>query len=351
MIRKGLLALVPLALACGGSDLVLPSSGVPAAITMVQGQRAVGSTRSRRSRIPSWSRWSILTGSPLAGQKVAFTPASDAAGARVTPDTATTGADGMAGARWVLGGSEGTQHVVAKVADDTAGNLEVQFTASADRGASANQPPTAMSDRYDTIEGFNHTLTVGASSGVLQNDLDPEGDLLTASMTSEPSHGNATLDPDGSFSYTPEASFFGDDRFTYRARDASGNSNTATVIISVAPVNDPPRFRDRGDESVKQNSGRQEISRWATGISPGADNEANQVLTFEVTNDNPQLFTSDGQPAVTREEKTRGTLTFEPAPGQTGFATVTVVLKDDGGTANGGSDTSVPHTFTITVRQ
>jgi hypothetical protein len=75
------------------------------------------------------------------------------------------------------------------------------------------------------------------------------------------------------------------------------------------------------------------------------------VLRFEVTNDNPQLFTVDGQPAVVREEATRGTLTFEPAPGQTGLATVTVVLKDDGGTANGGRDTSDPHSFTITVHQ
>jgi hypothetical protein len=44
-----------------------------------------------------------------------------------------------------------------------------------------------------------------------------------------------------------------------------------------------------------------------------------------------------------------GTLTFAPAADANGTATVTVTATDDGGTANGGSDTSAPQTFTITV--
>src|SRR5262249_30976463 len=44
-----------------------------------------------------------------------------------------------------------------------------------------------------------------------------------------------------------------------------------------------------------------------------------------------------------------GTLTYTLAPNRFGVATVTVLLKDDGGTANGGQDTSAPQTFTITV--
>ena len=44
-----------------------------------------------------------------------------------------------------------------------------------------------------------------------------------------------------------------------------------------------------------------------------------------------------------------GTLTYTPAANANGVATVTVRLKDDGGTANGGVDTSGPQTFTITV--
>src|SRR6185295_14857599 len=44
-----------------------------------------------------------------------------------------------------------------------------------------------------------------------------------------------------------------------------------------------------------------------------------------------------------------GVLTFTPAPNASGTATVTVSLSDNGGTANGGVDTSGSVTFTITV--
>ena len=62
-----------------------------------------------------------------------------------------------------------------------------------------------------------------------------------------------------------------------------------------------------------------------------------------VTNDNTGLFAI--QPAVSAT----GTLTFKPASSTSGDATVSVTLTDDGGTANGGEDTSPTQTFTITV--
>ena len=46
-----------------------------------------------------------------------------------------------------------------------------------------------------------------------------------------------------------------------------------------------------------------------------------------------------------------GTLTFTPAPGLTGSAVVTVTLSDNGGTANGGVNSSLSQTFTINVVQ
>src|SRR5215471_7546928 len=44
-----------------------------------------------------------------------------------------------------------------------------------------------------------------------------------------------------------------------------------------------------------------------------------------------------------------GVLTYTPATNAFGSATITITLKDNGGTANGGVDTSAPQTFTITV--
>jgi hypothetical protein len=52
------------------------------------------------------------------------------------------------------------------------------------------------------------------------------------------------------------------------------------------------------------------------------------------------------QPAIAAN----GTLSFSPAKSKAGSATVTVYARDNGGTADGGKDTSILKTFTITVR-
>ena len=80
-------------------------------------------------------------------------------------------------------------------------------------------------------------------------------------------------------------------------------------------------------------------------ITPGPPNEAGQTVGFAVSNSDPALFALGGQPAVTAG----GTLTFTPAPGTHGVATITVRAVDDGGTAGGGIDTSAPQAVTITV--
>src|SRR5205085_8865553 len=79
------------------------------------------------------------------------------------------------------------------------------------------------------------------------------------------------------------------------------------------------------------------------GISAGPSDEAGQAVTFTVTNDNNALFSV--QPAVAPN----GTLTFTPAANANGVANITVVAHDNGGTANGGQDTSAAQSSTITV--
>jgi PKD repeat protein len=215
-----------------------------------------------------------------------------------------------------------------------------------------NGAPTAVADEYTTNEGGDHTLTVGAGQGVLANDTDPEHDPLTASLVSVPANGTLHLQGDGSFDYTPNSAYFGDDGFSYRASDPSGGSSTATVTIHVQPVNDSPRFNDRGAVTGLQDGGSQSVNGWAYSITPGAANETDQLLTFFVIqNDNPALFAAGGGPAVTRDGVgDTGTLSFTPAPGAVGVANLVVVLKDNGGTDNGGSDTSIQHPFTISIQ-
>jgi photosystem II stability/assembly factor-like uncharacterized protein len=85
------------------------------------------------------------------------------------------------------------------------------------------------------------------------------------------------------------------------------------------------------------------LAGFATEISAGPASESSQVVSFVVTNNNTNLFSE--APAISSS----GTLTFTPAADAVGTALVTVVAKDDGGTTNGGFNTSAAKTFNITV--
>jgi hypothetical protein len=111
-------------------------------------------------------------------------------------------------------------------------------------------PPLSMDDPYTTDED---TVLKVFPPGVLANDLDPDGDTLTAILESGPSNGTLTLISNGSFNYTPSSNFNGTDSFTYRANDGSANTHVATVFITVQSVNDPPVAND-GTYSTDQDS-------------------------------------------------------------------------------------------------
>ncbi len=100
-----------------------------------------------------------------------------------------------------------------------------------------NDAPVGADDAYSVDE--DNTLTV-AARGVLGNDIDVDGDALTAVKLSDPGNGALTLGDDGSCTYTPDVNFNGTDSFTYCASDVELESDPCTVTITVNPVNDPP---------------------------------------------------------------------------------------------------------------
>ncbi len=102
-----------------------------------------------------------------------------------------------------------------------------------------NQAPVALVDSYTIAE--DGTLAVPAVQGVLANDTDPDGGTLTARLHSGPANGSLTFAADGSFSYRPNADWWGTDSFTYVARDGEDESAPMTVMLVVTPVNDAPR--------------------------------------------------------------------------------------------------------------
>ncbi|MBA4365371.1 MAG: hypothetical protein C0398_05120 [Coprothermobacter sp.] len=125
--------------------------------------------------------------------------------------------------------------------------------------------------------------------------------------------------------------------------DVLTDAPTATVTVTVNPVNDAPSFTNGADQTVLEDCGFRTVSGWAISMSAGPAEEAGQTLDFVVTNDNTALFSV--QPAIAAN----GTLTYAPAANGNGTATVTVSLHDNGGAADGGVDTSAPQIFTITV--
>src|SRR5262249_12635011 len=141
----------------------------------------------------------------------------------------------------------------------------------------------------------------------------------------------------GTLTFTPAANANGSATITLVLKDSGGTANggvdtsaAQTFTITVTAVNDAPSFTKGADQTVLQNAAAQTVANWATAISAGPADESGQALNFIVSNNNSALFSA--QPAIS----STGTLTYTPATGATGSATVTVQLHDNGGTANGG---------------
>jgi len=209
--------------------------------------------------------------------------------------------------------------------------------------APPNNAPVANDASAITNEDTTVTITLSGS--------DADGDFLTFNTAAPPNDppDNGQLGPivpigpsAATVDYTPNLNYNLSDSFTYTVSDGNdGGTDTATVSITVIPVNDPPSFT--GDNVTVNEDSAAYDATWATSISPGPADEAGQTVTFQVTNNNNALFSV--QPAIS----SGGTLTFTPAPNAFGTATVTVFAQDNGGTANGGNDTSATQEFTITV--
>ncbi len=189
------------------------------------------------------------------------------------------------------------------------------------------------------------------TANVLPNDVDVDGAAL--SVTGIDTTGTVGLvinNGDGSFTYDPNAQFdalgadeTALDRFAYTVDDGSGGSDTALVSITVIGINDAPSFTDGGNDSVLEDAGAQTVAGWASAIDDG--DGGNQTLTFNITaNTDPGLFSAG--PAV---DPLSGDLTYTPAADANGSASITLTLSDDGGTADGGVDTSPAASFTISV--
>jgi len=210
-----------------------------------------------------------------------------------------------------------------------------------------NQLPLADGDLYAALEDV--PLTIDAANGVLANDTDPDGDSLfvvtVGSVPVDGIGGVVDLAADGSFTFEPVPDSNGEATFVYAVSDGLEES-FATVTIAVGAVNDPPDLALAADPAFPAGGARTEtIAEFATVTSFGPPDESGQsVLAWPVRT----VVDADGVLAGTPSIALDGTLTV-PLSGHGGAALIGVTLEDDGGTENGGQDTSAERTFTITV--
>jgi hypothetical protein len=116
----------------------------------------------------------------------------------------------------------------------------------------------------------------------------------------------------------------------------------ATATITVNPVNDTPYLDAINNVLITEDALIQTVVM--NNIQAGDGETGN--LTITATSDNTGLIPN---PTVNYTSPNAiGTLNFTPVPNQNGSAIITVTVKDDGGTANGGLDT-MSRTFTVTV--
>ncbi|WP_051336202.1 Ig-like domain-containing protein [Aquimarina latercula] len=194
-----------------------------------------------------------------------------------------------------------------------------------------------------TVNGFASSI----------DDGDGNTQTLTFNVTNDNNtlfSSQPTIDVTGNLTYTPAANAFGSTTVTVNLSDDGGTANGGvdtsadqTFMITINAVNDAPSFSllASPDQTIVEDSGAQTVNGFASSIDDGDGNT--QTLSFNVTNDNNTLFSS--QPTI----DVTGNLTYTPAANAFGSTTVTVNLSDDGGTANGGVDTSADQTFMITI--
>jgi hypothetical protein len=209
-----------------------------------------------------------------------------------------------------------------------------------------NDPPVAVNDAATVLEDGGATAIP-----VLTNDnsANPDtGETITITAKTNGANGTVVITGGGAgLTYQPAADYFGADSFTYTISDSGGLTATATVSLTVTPVNDAPSFTRGADDAVLEDSGARTLTGWATGLSAGPASESGQTLSFVITTTNDSLFAA--LPVLTVSGPTTATLTYTPAPNAFGSVIVGVRIQDTGGTLNGGVDTSAAQMFTITI--
>ena len=174
----------------------------------------------------------------------------------------------------------------------------------------ANDVPVAQDDSAATAEGMMVEIPVVA------NDRDPDGDFLLVESFTQPENGTVLNSRTG-VSYIPDSGFQGNDSFEYTVADGNGGTDTATVTIAVAGVNDVPIAQD--DSAITDEGLPVQIPVLLNDSDPDGD----ELMIESVTEaENGSLLIAGSQ------------VEYQPIPGFDGLETFTYTVADgNGGTA------------------
>ena len=219
------------------------------------------------------------------------------------------------------GGFSGTDTFSYKINDGNGGEATAAVTVTVTE-VITNQPPVAEDDTGSMPQDSTATFNV------LENDVDPDGDALTLTISSPPAAavGSATV-VNGEIQFVPAAGSTETGVIGYTIDDGNGGTDTATLTVTVTAPNQPPVAEDD------------------TGTM-----EQDSTATFDVqSNDSdpdgdPLTLTISSPPAAAVGTATvvPGGIQFVPAAGSTATGVIGYTI-DDG---NGGTDTA---TLTVTV--
>jgi hypothetical protein len=185
------------------------------------------------------------------------------------------------------------------------------------QSTNANDRPVANDDVIQTLK---NTPVSGTVSG---NDIDPDGDALLVNPTPvvPPTKGTVVLNPNGSYTYTPNLNFVGKDSFEYVICDPSNLCDVAKVVIYVGDdqngtANDHPLAND---DAYSTNMGVA-----VTGTMKPNDTDPNgNNLVYETT---PVANPTNGMVTI----QSNGTFTYTPTAGFWGVDKFTYKVCDDG---------------------
>ncbi len=173
--------------------------------------------------------------------------------------------------------------------EDFHGVDTITYTISDGRGGTATS--TISVTVNPVVDAFDNTVSTNEDTAVITDVLanDTFGPNASVTGVTQGSHGTVTINPDGTVTYTPGPSFddlaVGESRtdsYTYTVTTAAGNTETATVNITVNGVNDAP-VAVADTRSVTEDAADQATYDDA---DPGTTIVAGNVLTNDTDVDN-----------------------------------------------------------------